>query len=318
MKYAPITFPKDELPHDMTTEWWYFNGNLVDNAGNRYSYMNTLFKVKFPKVLFKSLENVPSGDGYFYHSMITRIDDQVSESHIDHVVKVRFDTKAPNLKINFGPLLGKEEFEISKTDTDKYYIKGKGLELDLVTQKKPILVGGKGFVDNVGEETYYYSFPSLETKGSIELAGKKLEVTGSSWMDHQWGDFPIPRGYWSWFCVQLDNNIQIICYENGNKSGSKTLATISFGDNKQVSTEEVIFDTSGDVWKSTKTKESYDLGWEINIPKYDISLQIEAPVKDQEVVYSYIRYWEGPININGKVNGQKVTGLGFMELARFR
>jgi len=61
----PITFPKDELAHNLITEWWYWNGNLWDSQKRRYSYMNCLFKVNPKKVKFPFLKGVPF-DTYFF------------------------------------------------------------------------------------------------------------------------------------------------------------------------------------------------------------------------------------------------------------
>ena len=39
------SFPRDHGAHpEFRTEWWYFTGNLRDEAGNRYGYQLTFFR----------------------------------------------------------------------------------------------------------------------------------------------------------------------------------------------------------------------------------------------------------------------------------
>ena len=40
-------------------------------------------------------------------------------------------------------------------------------------------------------------------------------------------------------------------------------------------------------------------------------------MRDQEIVFGQINYWEGPIKAAVKVNGGKVKGKGFMELVGY-
>ncbi|TLN16501.1 carotenoid 1,2-hydratase, partial [bacterium] len=41
----PLHFPLDQGAHpEYQTEWWYYTGNLVDGAGNRFGYQLTFFR----------------------------------------------------------------------------------------------------------------------------------------------------------------------------------------------------------------------------------------------------------------------------------
>lgn len=41
-----VSLPDDEGAHDAPVEWWYFNGHLTDNIGNRYSYHFVTFQTE--------------------------------------------------------------------------------------------------------------------------------------------------------------------------------------------------------------------------------------------------------------------------------
>ena len=125
------------------------------------------------------------------------------------------------------------EIEVSSADHT--------LKLDMVGSGNIILHNTNGYIGDETGWTYYYSEPNLVTSGELILDGKKMEVLGSSWMDHQWGEFTVtgyPSG-WQWFAISLpnnqylmlsesrDNNKNLITYETfKNSSGSLFLSLI--------------------------------------------------------------------------------------------
>ena len=61
---------------------------------------------------------------------------------------------------------------------------------------EPLLHGEEGCIDfGPAGSSYYYSRPRMAATGTIEVGGEVLEVEGSAWFDHQWGDF-ISVGRW--------------------------------------------------------------------------------------------------------------------------
>ena len=38
-----VSLPADDAPHDLITEWWYYNGHLQTAAGQRYSFHYAVF-----------------------------------------------------------------------------------------------------------------------------------------------------------------------------------------------------------------------------------------------------------------------------------
>ena len=318
-KYRPIKFPKDEQAHKHMIEWWYFNGNLKDKKGNKYAFMNTLFKVNVRRTeiplisrwwFFKTY--------YFAHSIISDIGKNKSKPAVKNVVIVSKDSfSRPLLFIDYTEPIFLENFSnsiIEETEPFHYLLKTEELDLKMKSMKKPLLEGGKGFTDVLGHKSFYYSLTNMKTSGTIKLNGKPVEVEGKTWMDHQWTN---STGYyedkWNWFAIQLDNNTEIMCNEYISGQKRDYLVNIVYPDGSQESLEELNL-KPGAIWKSRKTKDSYPLVWKIEIPQRDIKLTVEAAVKDQEVVAGLARYWEGPIEIEGTVGDKKVKGAGFMEL----
>ncbi len=42
----PIVFPRDDGPHDRLTEWWYYTGHLVSDAGRRFGFEYVVFRAE--------------------------------------------------------------------------------------------------------------------------------------------------------------------------------------------------------------------------------------------------------------------------------
>ncbi|MER7178632.1 lipocalin-like domain-containing protein [Streptomyces hyaluromycini] len=79
------------------------------------------------------------------------------------------------------------------------------------------------------DEQYEFAFPAMTTSGSVVLDSQSYEVTGTSWLDRQWGGLPdlfthslgrSPEAArssarppspmnWIWICPQFDNGINI-------------------------------------------------------------------------------------------------------------
>src|SRR5918992_485433 len=41
---VPVEFPRDEGPHPVPIEWWYFTGHLFTEDGDRYGFEVVVFK----------------------------------------------------------------------------------------------------------------------------------------------------------------------------------------------------------------------------------------------------------------------------------
>ena len=56
-----------------------------------------------------------------------------------------------------------------------------------------------------GNASHYYSLTRMPTRGAITIDGERFEVTGDSWMDHEFGTSflePEQQG-WDWLSMQL-------------------------------------------------------------------------------------------------------------------
>jgi len=323
-KYKPIKFPEDEQAHNHIIEWWYWNGHVQDKNGNKYSFMSSFFKADAKKVKIPAISKLPLKNTYFYHSLVTDIKNKKYYPIIEEFSALSKDSfTKPLLYINHTSpiaITGYTNRVMEETKPFCYKIKDESMELNFVSKKIPLLEGGTGYVVNGPKNdkaTYYYSLTSLKTEGKIKIKNQWIDVFGIAWMDHQWADVAYTKDKWTWFSIQLDNDIEIVCYKYGEVNKEKYLASIS---NKNGTTEHftnVQIIPSKTSWTSTNTGATYPLSWKIIIPQKNISLEISALSKNQEMVFGVINYWEGPMSIEGTFNNKKVTGKGFTELVGY-
>ncbi|MDD5290594.1 MAG: lipocalin family protein [Patescibacteria group bacterium] len=320
-KIKPIKFPKDELAHNNIIEWWYFNGNLKDGGGNRYAFMSCLFKADAKKVKIPFLIRAPFKNIYFFHSILSDIKKKKFYSIVDYISVVSRDSfKKPLLFINHAsPILmgGYLNRSLEETKKFSYRLKADSLDLKMVSAKKPLLESGRGYIEVCGRSSYYYSLTNLKTKGEIKIRNKTIKVTGKSWMDHQWANVSYSKDKWSWFSIQLDNDVEIMACEYDDGKSKDYLAGIMDSGGKQENPKGLKLTPGRKVWESGKTKAKYPLAWKIEIPERKINLKVSALVKNQEMIFGSINYWEGPIEASGSISGKKVKGSGFMELVGY-
>ncbi len=320
-KYLPIKFPEDESAHDFIVEWWYFNGHLTDGLGQKYSFMDCLFKVDVKKVKIPFLSKIPLKTSYFSHSLISDLKNKKFYHKISPFSIISDDSfSKPWLYINYINPEIKNSYTncvIAKTDESTYHLKNESLDLKLVSAKAPLLLGGDGFLDLGPKTTYYYSLTNLKTQGRIKIKNQWLEVTGKSWMDHQWADTSYSKDRWDWFSLQLDDDTEIVCFMYDNGRTKTYLADISYPDNRQEHYREVEIIPLEKRWLSPKGKAVYPLAWKIKIPAKNLELSLTAEIDNQEMLFGSINYWEGPLSVSGRLGKREVNGVGFMELVGY-
>jgi len=309
-RYKPIKFPQDEQKHDHIIEWWYFNGNLKNKQGKSVSYMNTLFSCKPKKVKIPFLKQIPLKTLYFSHYLLADNNSHKFWKKVNPVCIVNPNSfTKPLLWIQYD-----NACIIEETSLFNYHIVNDFVDLHLESRKRPLLLNKKGYLDLQIKTTYYYSLTNLLTKGWIKIDDRWQEVQGLSWMDHQWAQAPMIRGdKWTWFSIQLTNNTDIVCFVYGDEI--KTFhASLMDEKGRTKYTDNLILKTKPIKYHSKETGSDYQLGYEISLPDWQASLNIKPFNKKQEMIFGSINYWEGGIEIEGKIKNKKVQGKGFMEL----
>ena len=196
---------------------------------------------------------------------------------------------------------------------------GYHLSLRLQSLEPPALHGDHGVVrpGSFGVASYY-SFTDLRTTGTLVDHGVRLTVTGTSWMDHEWGRMQLFSGAgWDWFSIQLTDGEQYMCYFLRDRAGRivQALGTrVGRAGYAALAPAGLAERTTG-TWKSPATGITYGSGWVLRVPGGHLT--VRPDLADQELALARRQgnnYWEGDSTVTGVVGGKPVHGVGYTEL----
>ena len=230
------------------------------------------------------------------------------------------------------PRIWNEDWEV-RINGDMHVLKAlsdKGaIDLTLVSAKPVVAHGVEGISPKGsvrGNASHYYSFTRLETSGSLMVDGEVFEVTGTSWMDHEFGTSflePAQRG-WDWFSIQLEDGRELMLFDLRRSDGSIDIhssGTLIQPDGTTVQLKSPDFVLSGsEPWRSEESGAIYPVSWQIEIPRLGLSLTARAAMSDQEfraIDSTGVIYWEGSIVVEGIATGQPLRGRGYLEMTGY-
>ena len=317
---APLVFfPKDEAPHDVPVEWWYFNGHLTDGEGNIYSFHFVGFKVVGIEVAGQS-----SGvKARFMHLTLATPDEGVAVK--SERLALGIQEKPPQ-----GFAISVDDWSIRGAN-QRYFLDatedGYGFSLELEDTKKPVLHRGTGLLDmGPAGESYYYSRTRLGVQGILTIDGMPREVWGEGWMDQQWGDFSTAQVGWDWFNIQFDDNTELMAFllwgagtnprEMYRVAGTYILPD---GSAQYLEWDDIEVTPLGS-WTSPNTGTTYPMGWELRVLPLSMDLTLEPDHLDAEFNAGMIgtpMYWEGAVRVSGEKDGRAVSGRGFVEMVGY-
>lgn len=166
-----------------------------------------------------------------------------------------------------------------------------------------------------------YAFPRLVVDGTIRQAQNELRVSGTAWLDHSWGDLPIPgAGPVSWDRVQfqLDDgtDVSILRARRTNGRGAATINGLVIGPEGAITTfdEDDVRMRSTRTWQHPETGTEYPVAWQIEGIGIDVALE---PLQDAQLHDFTMPFWSGVVVATGQWNAHAVSGLGTMQLTGY-
>lgn len=309
---TPIQFPRDDGQHaDAATEWWYYTGHLTTDAGDLYGFEFVIFHVQRGALT-----------GYVSHFAITDNvrDRQGAAQQVAGEKGVLGDRAALDLNVNGWTMLGE-----NGADTLRAAMDGYAIDLHLEPGKPPALHEGDGFIDyGNGTYSYYYSRTRMPAAGTLSVNGVEQRVTGSAWMDHQWGNFnTFTEGGWDWYALQLDDDSEVMLYVIHDAEGRALRVDGSLIDPEGrltvLSEGDFSVEAQG-TWTSPETGVVWPQGWTIAVPSTGLDLTVTPTMPDQEMDTGFstgIVYWEGESHVTGMRDGEPVSGMAYVELTGY-
>ncbi len=331
MAPRPLVFPRDHGAHpEYQTEWWYYTGVLEDEAGHLFGYQLTFFRTALEPDMPARSSDLATNQVYMAHFALT----DVAKGW--HGSFERYSRGAGGLAGATGEptyQVWLEDWSVRQTTPDVVHMQaaaerdGESVSLDLTLRetRPPVLHGDAGLSQKgpePGNASYYYSLIGLETTGSVTRQGRTAQVQGRSWMDHEFGTSALSADAvgWDWFSIQLDDGMALMLAQIRTRDGGRIQdfqGTVIFPDNRQETVAADDFQlTVLDHWTSPNTGVTYPSGWQIELPRFDLTLQISPLLRDQEMQVSFV-YWEGAVTVTGKRGGEPVQGIGYVELTGY-
>jgi predicted secreted hydrolase len=322
-------FPRDHASHpDYKIEWWYYTGNVRTSSGRRFGYQVTFFRV--------GIDKSPSNPSVW----------AVRDLHMAHLAVSDPDGK----RYRFDEKLTRSGPGLSGAATDRYRVwnedwsahldangqhvirangREAGVELVLGEGKGPVVNGINGISQKgaqAGNASHYYSITRMPTTGSLVLDGERFEVTGESWMDHEFGTSFLEREQqgWDWLSLQLSDGRELMIYQLRRGDGSRdprssgTLVETT-GRATHLAAADFTLTAQGPR-VTTSSGAQYPTGWAIAVPGQRITLSVTTPLADQELTTAGagVAYWEGMVDVTGQSGGTAVTGHGYLEMTGYR
>ena len=331
-----LSFPADHGPHpEYRTEWWYYTGNLTAAGGRRFGFQLTFFRsgLQPPE---KRKDWPPQASAwrsdqiYLAHAAITDI---ANGRHLQAERMARpvlslagVEQTLATIRVHvhgWQTMIAMEGHRL-QADAD-----GFSLRLDLTPVKPPVLHGDNAYSlkgQSPERASCYYSFTRLEAAGSLIVKGDHHTVQGSAWMDHEFSTAPLQPGIsgWDWFSLQLADRTEIMFFRLRQSGGSVNPAssgTLVFPSGKWQHLKNTDLRlTPLSHWTSPHSGARYPIAWRLQSTALQLDLTLTASVKDQEMRTprtTQVVYWEGSLMATGTRNGERIDGVGYLELTGY-
>ena len=335
----PIVLPGDHASHpDYKLEWWYYTGNLDAADGQRFGYQLTFFRV--------GVDPAPTNpsrwavrDLFMTHLAVTDVNGG------RHQFTERLNRSGPAWAgaATDAYRVWNEDWQatLEPGGVHRLLAQGRdfGIDLRAIEDRAPALHGQDGYSRKgsaPGNASHYYSLTRMPTQGTLTLNGRAVQVTGQSWMDHEFGTSFLEDGQdgWDWFSIQLDDGRDLMIFQLRRSDGTmdpRSSGTLIEGGTPGAGTaarprqvpitlESGFRLEPGRTWTSPASRARYPVTWRVVVPGTGLDLTVTAIVDAQELhtpESTGISYWEGAIDVSGRSAGQAVKGRGYLEMTGY-
>jgi len=325
-------FPRDHGSHDeFRTEWWYYTGHLQAMDGRRFGFEVTFFRRAMP---LEEVKTQPSrwslSQLYLAHFAVTDVNGArfVYAEKLSRAGLGKAGADSGRLHVWMDDWSA-ESSGLDGTQTLEAHDGALVLSLSL-KPTKPLVVHGRNGISKkgggAGQASHYYSFTQLETRGTLTVDSHPMAVTGTGWMDHEFGSAELGADVvgWDWFSVQFEDKSELMLYRLRRADGASDPAssgTIIFPDgrSRHLSLDDITINATNS-WTSPASHARYPSTWLIAIPSLLLELHVVPLLEGQELRTSrstQVTYWEGAVSVSGTKQGQPVKGQGYVELTGY-
>jgi len=317
-----LEFPRDHGSHpDFRNEWWYVTGVVNDRDGRELGVQVTFFRNR-PGVAESGSSRFTPRQLVFAHAAIA--DPAVGRLlHDQRAERAAFDIAGADTANTRAWV---RDWSLA-LDDDVYVarIAARGFSIDARFRSvSPPLLQGDGGYSRKGPEaehaSYYYSRPQLDVSATITVDGRRREVTGRAWLDHEWSSAYMAEEAvgWDWIGINLDDGGALMAFRMRDRNGG---AVWSGGSQRDASGALTVFDaqsvrfTPRRTWTSPRTSIRYAVAFDVVAG--DGTYSVVPSMDDQELdslASTGTVYWEGAVKL---LRDGRQVGRGYLELTGY-
>lgn len=318
-----LEFPRDHGSHPgFRMEWWYITGHAA--SGQReFGFQVTFFRARIAATQGMS-SRLAAKQLVFAHAALTDVqgrklwhDQRIAREGFDVALAAQGDTR-----------VRLRDWTLERQANNAYRARVAAGDFALefqCTPTQPVLLQGEQGLSRKGPEprqaSYYYSQPQLALRGAFTLRGRRFDVSGKAWLDHEWSQellHPQAVG-WDWIGMNLDDGSALTAFRLRRQDGSALWDGGSFrspqGSLSTFRQGEVVFSPQRR-WTSPASQASYPVEWLVRTPAgaYTVRAVIDNQELDSRASTGAI-YWEGLSDLIDS-NGRNV-GRGYLEMTGY-
>ncbi len=318
-----LAFPRDHGAHpNLRTEWWYVTG-FGSAGGREFGWQVTFFRSRVD-----GTEGMASRFAarhlVFAHAAVTDVQGR-RLWHDQRIARAGFgvagaDTADTRVHVR--------DWRLARSPDGSYAARLAGGEftLDLrFAPTQPLLLQGEQGLSRKGPQeeqaSYYYSVPNLAATGSVVLQGRRFDVRGKAWLDHEWSEalmHPDAVG-WDWIGMNLDDGSALTAFQLRRQDGSPLWDGGSFrppGGRTAIARRGETQFQAQRRWTSPMSGASYPVEWTVRTPAgvHTVRALADAQELDSRASTGAI-YWEGLSELLDG-NGRRV-GRGYLEMTGY-
>src|SRR5262245_45434862 len=217
-------FPRDFFDHpEFQTEWWYTTGNVKAADGRSFGFELTFFRQGVSRAEGEQ-GSWDVKDLYLAHLALSDLDG----GHFYHFERMnRAGPGIAGVSAREGKVWNGNWSSSWKGDLQQVAAQSKDFQFQFIlrSEKRPVIHGENGLSQKArgaGRASHYFSQTRLATSGTIELKGKRYDVSGSAWMDHEFFTHQLETDQigWDWFSSQFEDKTELMLFEIRRKDGT--------------------------------------------------------------------------------------------------
>ncbi len=191
------------------------------------------------------------------------------------------------------------------------------VDLNTRTNGPFVINGDRGFqVRHALQSIASFSFsaPFLKVRGTLNIDGQRIAVSGDAWAQKEWGSGLLGEGQqgWDWFIFNLDDGRALTVSRYRQHSQTPYIfGTLSTRTGKVINLSEKEITIEPMHVTHLSNGKGLPLEWAISVPDYKIELTTRINNSNMWLPF-VIPYWEGPIQASGSNEA-----WGFMQLTGY-